>query len=61
MNMHMVDPFFFFGSEKAIPTSNIDLHYAHCSRFFEKCTICGDMIPKKHAKEHYLNTHAPVC
>ncbi|XXG63582.1 hypothetical protein AAC387_Pa05g1734 [Persea americana] len=46
--------------EKAIPTSNIDLHYAHCSRFLEKCTICGDLIPKKHAKEHYLNTHAPV-
>ncbi|KAJ8645526.1 hypothetical protein MRB53_007274 [Persea americana] len=47
--------------ERAIPAPNIDLHYAHCSRNLEKCTICGDMVPRKHAEEHYMNTHAPVA
>ncbi|RWR77351.1 XIAP-associated factor 1-like protein [Cinnamomum micranthum f. kanehirae] len=47
--------------EKAIPVTNIDLHYAHCSRNLERCKICRDMIPKKHAEEHYLSTHAPVA
>ncbi|XP_071717569.1 uncharacterized protein [Rutidosis leptorrhynchoides] len=46
--------------DRAIPSSNIDLHYAHCSRNLQKCKICDEMIPKKHAEEHYLNTHAPV-
>ncbi|KAI5655066.1 hypothetical protein M9H77_32253 [Catharanthus roseus] len=46
--------------DRAIPSSNIDLHFAHCSRNLEKCKICGDMVPKKHAEEHYLSTHAPV-
>ncbi|PPS03513.1 hypothetical protein GOBAR_AA17147 [Gossypium barbadense] len=46
--------------DRAIPSSNIDLHYAHCSRNLEKCKVCGDMVPKKHAEEHFLNTHAPV-
>lgn len=46
---------------RAIPTTNIDLHYAHCSRNLEKCKVCGDMIPRKHAEEHYLSTHAPVA
>ncbi|KAL2893046.1 TRAF-type zinc finger domain-containing protein 1 [Bienertia sinuspersici] len=45
--------------DRAIPSVNIDLHYAHCSRNLEKCKVCGDMIPRKHAEEHYLNTHAP--
>nr|DAD22184.1 TPA_asm: hypothetical protein HUJ06_023647 [Nelumbo nucifera] len=45
---------------KAIPAQNIDLHYAHCSRNLEKCKVCGDMVPKRHAEEHYFNTHAPV-
>ena len=47
-------------SDKAIPSTNIDLHYAHCSRNLERCKHCGDMVPKKHAEEHYLNTHAAV-
>ncbi|KAK8646764.1 hypothetical protein V6N13_120539 [Hibiscus sabdariffa] len=46
--------------DRAIPSSNIDLHYAHCSRNLEKCKVCGDMVPKRHAEEHFLNTHAPV-
>uniref|UniRef100_A0A2P2KYB7 XIAP-associated factor 1 n=1 Tax=Rhizophora mucronata TaxID=61149 RepID=A0A2P2KYB7_RHIMU len=46
--------------ERAIPSSNIDLHFAHCSRNLQKCKICSDMIPKRHAEEHFLNTHAPV-
>ncbi|XP_076894418.1 uncharacterized protein LOC143546693 isoform X1 [Bidens hawaiensis] len=45
---------------KAILSSNIDLHYFHCSRNLEKCKICNEMVPKKHAEEHYLTTHAPV-
>ncbi|KAB2023648.1 hypothetical protein ERO13_D06G029800v2 [Gossypium hirsutum] len=47
--------------DRAIPSSNIDLHYAHCSRNLEKCNVCGDMVPIRHAKEHFLNTHAPVA
>nr|GEW09661.1 XIAP-associated factor 1-like [Tanacetum cinerariifolium] len=46
--------------DRAIPSSNIDLHYAHCSRNLEKCKICDEMVPKKLAEEHYLTTHAPV-
>ncbi|KMT20551.1 hypothetical protein BVRB_1g005330 [Beta vulgaris subsp. vulgaris] len=47
--------------DRAIPSVNIDLHYAHCSRNLEKCKVCGDMIPTKHAEEHYLSIHAPVA
>ncbi|KAL2489058.1 TRAF-type zinc finger-related [Forsythia ovata] len=47
--------------ERAIPSSNIDLHFAHCSRNLEKCKVCGDMVPKKFAEEHFLSTHAPVA
>lgn len=47
--------------DRAIPTSNLDLHVAHCSRKLEKCKICGDMVPKRHAEEHFLSTHAPVA
>ncbi|XP_011627873.1 TRAF-type zinc finger domain-containing protein 1 [Amborella trichopoda] len=46
--------------DRDIPAPNFDLHYAHCIRNLEKCRICGDMVPKKHSEEHYLNTHAPV-
>lgn len=46
--------------DRPIPSSNIDLHYVHCSRNLEKCNLCGDMIPKKHAEEHHTSTHAPV-
>ncbi|KAK6940271.1 hypothetical protein RJ641_029802 [Dillenia turbinata] len=49
-----------FLTDRAIPSSNIALHYAHCSRNLERCKICGDMVPKRHADEHYLNTHAPL-
>lgn len=53
--------FFFNGfSDRPIPAANIDLHYAHCSRNLEKCKVCGDMVPKKIAEDHYLSTHAPV-
>jgi len=48
-------------SDRAIPAANIDLHYAHCSRKLEKCKVCGDMVPRKNAEDHYLRTHAPVC
>ncbi|XP_025884430.1 uncharacterized protein [Solanum lycopersicum] len=48
--------------DRVIPCSNLDLHVAHCSRKLEKCKICGDVVPKKHAEEHFLSTHAPeVC
>ncbi|KAL1814032.1 hypothetical protein DCAR_0626438 [Daucus carota subsp. sativus] len=46
--------------DRDIPSSNIDLHYAHCSRNLEKCKVCSDMVPKKYAEEHFLSTHAPV-
>lgn len=46
--------------DRAIPVANIDLHYAHCSRNLEKCKVCGDMVPRKNAEDHYLSTHAPV-
>nr|GME00327.1 XIAP-associated factor 1-like [Ipomoea batatas] len=46
--------------DRAIPSSNLDLHFAHCSRNLEKCKICGDMVPKIHAEQHFLSTHAPV-
>ncbi|KAF7817057.1 XIAP-associated factor 1-like [Senna tora] len=47
--------------DRAIPAANIALHYAHCSRNLEKCTVCGDMIPKRNAEDHFLNTHAQVA
>ncbi|KAF8377416.1 hypothetical protein HHK36_030793 [Tetracentron sinense] len=47
--------------DKEILSPNIDLHYAHCSRNLERCKLCGDMVPRRHAEEHYLNTHAPVA
>ncbi|KAL9446977.1 hypothetical protein AB3S75_011955 [Citrus x aurantiifolia] len=47
--------------DRAIPSSNIDLHFAHCSRNLERCKVCGDMVPRKYAEEHFLNTHAPVA
>ncbi|XP_060173332.1 uncharacterized protein LOC132604030 isoform X2 [Lycium barbarum] len=47
--------------DRAILTSNLDLHVAHCSRKLEKCKICGDMVPKRHAEEHFLRTHVPVA
>ncbi|GER54092.1 TRAF-type zinc finger domain-containing protein, partial [Striga asiatica] len=50
---------FIVWSDRAIPSSNFDLHTAHCSRNLEKCKVCGDMIPKKSAEEHFLSTHAP--
>lgn len=52
---------FYVSSDRAIPSSNLDLHYAHCSRNLERCKICGDMVPKKYSDEHFLSTHAPVC
>ncbi|KAK2430087.1 hypothetical protein P8452_43548 [Trifolium repens] len=46
--------------DRAIPVANVDLHNAHCSRNLQKCKVCGDMVPKKNAEDHYLTTHAPV-
>ncbi|GAB4852073.1 hypothetical protein Ancab_016264 [Ancistrocladus abbreviatus] len=46
---------------RAVPSANIDLHYAHCVRNLERCKMCGDMVPRKHAEEHYLSRHAPVA
>ncbi|KAK9743468.1 hypothetical protein RND81_03G241400 [Saponaria officinalis] len=46
---------------RPIPSANIDLHFVHCSRNLEKCKLCGEMVPTKHAEDHYLNIHAPVA
>ncbi|GAU45217.1 hypothetical protein TSUD_244220 [Trifolium subterraneum] len=48
-----------FVFDRAIPVANVDLHNAHCSRNLQKCKVCGDMVPKKNAEDHYLTTHAP--
>ncbi|KAL0911853.1 hypothetical protein M5K25_017780 [Dendrobium thyrsiflorum] len=45
--------------EKGIPTINIQLHEAHCSRNLQKCSICGEIVPIKHAEEHFKESHAP--
>ncbi|CAA2991226.1 XIAP-associated factor 1-like [Olea europaea var. sylvestris] len=47
--------------DRSIPSSNMDLHFAHCSRNLEKCKVCCDMVPKIFAEEHFLSTHAPVA
>jgi hypothetical protein len=62
MIMMMMMIFFLFNdfSDRAIPIANVDLHNAHCSRNLQKCKVCGDMVPKKNAEDHYLTTHAPV-
>ncbi|XP_057974668.1 uncharacterized protein LOC131162331 [Malania oleifera] len=46
--------------DRTVPSSNLNLHYVYCSRNLERCKLCNDMIPKRHAEEHFLNTHAPV-
>lgn len=46
---------------KEVPASNLDLHAAHCARNLEKCSICGETVPRTKAEEHYQETHAPVA
>ncbi|XP_020577185.1 XIAP-associated factor 1 [Phalaenopsis equestris] len=46
--------------ERDIPTVNIQLHQAHCSRNLQKCSICGEIVPIKHADEHFKESHAPI-
>lgn len=46
--------------ERDIPTLNMQLHYAHCSRNLQKCSICGEIVPIKHADEHFKESHAPI-
>ncbi|KAI0498475.1 hypothetical protein KFK09_019362 [Dendrobium nobile] len=46
--------------EKGIPTINIQLHDAHCSRNLKKCSICGEIVPIKLADEHFQESHAPI-
>lgn len=52
--------FFFFISQREIPSSNIDLHSVHCARNLQKCQHCGEMVPRKLMDEHYDESHAPV-
>ena len=49
-------------SYAAIDTSsaNFDLHAAHCKRNLERCNLCGEMVAKTRAEEHYDDVHAPV-
>ncbi|WOG98920.1 hypothetical protein DCAR_0418266 [Daucus carota subsp. sativus] len=44
--------------DRLIPISNIDSHYAYCSRNLVKCEVCADMVPRKLIEEHFLRTHA---
>ncbi|XP_074369170.1 uncharacterized protein LOC141710504 [Apium graveolens] len=48
--------------DKIIPFSNLDSHYAHCSRNLVKCKICGDMVPSKLIEKHvhFLGTRATI-
>ncbi|KAL1821837.1 hypothetical protein ACET3Z_016706 [Daucus carota] len=46
--------------DRLIPISNIDSHYAYCSRNLVKCEVCADMVPRKLIEEHFLRTHASV-
>ncbi|OIV97838.1 hypothetical protein TanjilG_12595 [Lupinus angustifolius] len=61
MNLTRTCIYFDCFSDRPIPASNIDLHYAHCSRNLQKCKVCSDMVPKQHAEDHYFSTHAPVA
>ncbi|KAL2634561.1 hypothetical protein R1flu_006040 [Riccia fluitans] len=48
--------------EREIPSSNYDLHSAHCKRNLERCPECQEMVPRMRAGEHYNEYHAPaVC
>ncbi|KAJ3708760.1 hypothetical protein LUZ61_012465 [Rhynchospora tenuis] len=46
--------------QRDIPSSNFDLHFAHCSRNLGKCVHCGEMVPRKLIEDHYNETHAPI-
>ncbi|BAH92155.1 uncharacterized protein [Oryza sativa Japonica Group] len=46
--------------QREIPSSNIDLHSAHCARNLQKCEHCGEMVARKLMDEHYNESHAPV-
>uniref|UniRef100_A0A0D3FIM4 TRAFD1/XAF1 zinc finger domain-containing protein n=1 Tax=Oryza barthii TaxID=65489 RepID=A0A0D3FIM4_9ORYZ len=46
--------------QREIPSSNIDLHSAHCARNLQKCVHCGEMVARKLMDEHYNESHAPV-
>ncbi|EER97670.1 hypothetical protein BDA96_02G422300 [Sorghum bicolor] len=46
--------------QREIPSSNIELHSAHCARNLQKCEHCGDMVPRKLMDEHYDENHAPM-
>lgn len=46
--------------ERQVPSANFDLHAAHCKRNLERCNLCGEMVAKTRAEEHYDDVHAPV-
>ncbi|MCO5550466.1 hypothetical protein L7F22_003953 [Adiantum nelumboides] len=46
--------------ERLVPAANAELHAVHCRRHLERCALCGDMVTKRRAEEHYAEVHAPV-
>uniref|UniRef100_A0A0D9X2E8 TRAFD1/XAF1 zinc finger domain-containing protein n=1 Tax=Leersia perrieri TaxID=77586 RepID=A0A0D9X2E8_9ORYZ len=46
--------------QREVPSLNIALHSAHCTRNLQKCEHCGDMVPRKLIDEHYDENHAPM-
>eukprot|EP00250_Pteridium_aquilinum_P002976 c13270_g1_i1 orf=372-989(-) len=46
--------------ERQVPSANFNLHAAHCKRNLERCNLCGEMVAKTRADEHYDDVHAPV-
>ncbi|KAI5079981.1 hypothetical protein GOP47_0005460 [Adiantum capillus-veneris] len=45
---------------RQISLANLELHAMHCKRYLESCKLCGDMIPRRRAQEHYQSEHAPL-
>lgn len=48
------------GSERDVPTANFNLHSLHCKRNLERCSVCGEMVARTCADEHFNELHALV-
>ncbi|KAH6557073.1 hypothetical protein KP509_1Z136800 [Ceratopteris richardii] len=46
--------------KRQIPSANLDLHTVHCKRNLERCNLCGEMVAKTRAEEHYEDVHSPI-
>ncbi|CAM6010118.1 unnamed protein product [Sphagnum balticum] len=46
--------------ERDVPTANFNLHSLHCKRNLERCSVCGEMVARTCADEHFNELHALV-